>query len=420
MRSRRPSTDRSARRSSCWVGLAVVLGVVAASCTAPPAPTAPVERMDVSTPGVGGNGGCCWVDGYATQSINGRYVMFNSTSDNLVPGDTNGAPVPSMDGLDWFVRDRVGLTTTRVSVDPTGAEFTTADPRSPYAGGLSPNGRFAAFIAGSTPQNLYIWDRLTSSTSLMFSPTLFGYYVQGTLEVSNDGLVVAFPAAAAAGRRAIVYESGVGSSDVGSAENSPVRLSADGRYVAADHYVHDRTLATTSALVTGGSGTDVVIAMGSDARHVLFSTDRVGLLAADTNSADDLYVKDTLTGGYRLASAGGGVNGIAPTGGWALNTFPTGIGIMNLRFALGSISDDGDSVVFTTEVDGVVPADSNGGFDTFVRDMNTGSTTWATASYDPFPLRWSIHSGDVLSGDGSRVVLEGIRSGEAGLWSQPA
>ncbi len=68
-------------------------------------------------------------------SADGRFVVFNSTSTNLVPGDTNA-------NGDVFVRDLSTNTTTRVSVDSAGNQVISNSFRPPS---ISANGRFVAF-----------------------------------------------------------------------------------------------------------------------------------------------------------------------------------------------------------------------------------------------------------------------------------
>ena len=66
-------------------------------------------------------------------SGDGRFVVFTSTADNIVPGDTNGAE-------DVFVRDLIAGTTRRVSRG-NGAS------RSPA---ISPDGRYVSFTSTSS------------------------------------------------------------------------------------------------------------------------------------------------------------------------------------------------------------------------------------------------------------------------------
>jgi Tol biopolymer transport system component len=72
--------------------------------------------------------------GYKSISNSGRFVVFESSADNLVKHDTNGQD-------DVFVRDRRSKTTRRVSV--TSSEKQVGN-WSGYAH-VSPSGRFVAF-----------------------------------------------------------------------------------------------------------------------------------------------------------------------------------------------------------------------------------------------------------------------------------
>jgi len=78
-------------------------------------------------------------------SNNGRFVTFLSLADNLVPGDTN------LQG-DSFVRDMRRGTTRRVSVDSNGIQGNGSS----NVGAIDPSGRFVAF--GSLASNLVAGD----------------------------------------------------------------------------------------------------------------------------------------------------------------------------------------------------------------------------------------------------------------------
>jgi TolB protein len=69
----------------------------------------------------------------------GRYVVFTSTSIDLVGGEAQEAD----DDLDVFRRDMVTGLTVRVSVDSTGGE---ADDES-FQAAVTPNGRWVAFAS---------------------------------------------------------------------------------------------------------------------------------------------------------------------------------------------------------------------------------------------------------------------------------
>ena len=96
-------------------------------------------------------------------SADGRFVAFESTASNLVPGDTNNVG-------DIFVRDLLTNTTTRVSVDSAGNQGNKAS----YPPSISANGRFVAFysdasnlVPGDTNSNtdIFVRDLLTNTTT---------------------------------------------------------------------------------------------------------------------------------------------------------------------------------------------------------------------------------------------------------------
>jgi len=103
--------------------------------------TGQTTRASVSSSGAQGNS----VSQHAVISVEGRFVAFESAATTLVAGDTNG-------DSDVFVHDRQTGQTTRVSVDSTGAQGN--------AGGASPaitgDGELVAFASAST--NLVVGD----------------------------------------------------------------------------------------------------------------------------------------------------------------------------------------------------------------------------------------------------------------------
>lgn len=92
--------------------------------------TGTTTRVSVGTGGGQGDGD----SSDPAISADGRYVAFKSQATNLVPGDNNGV-------VDIFIRDRQTGTTTRVSVDSSGAQ--TNERSSNPA--ISADGRFVAF-----------------------------------------------------------------------------------------------------------------------------------------------------------------------------------------------------------------------------------------------------------------------------------
>ncbi|MFO0983482.1 MAG: calcium-binding protein [Planctomycetota bacterium] len=150
--------------------------------------TGETTRVSVDSNGAEGNGG----SDYPSISADGRFVSFDSSASNLVPGDTNG-------WLDVFVHDRQTGATTRVSVDSQGVQgnFVSDVPA------LSGDGRFVAFqswasnlVAGDTNQHgdVFVHDLLSGETSLA---SLGAQGEQGNNEsvspaISADGRFAAF------------------------------------------------------------------------------------------------------------------------------------------------------------------------------------------------------------------------------------
>jgi len=93
-------------------------------------PTGATTRVSVATDGTQGNGG----SRYPVLSSSGRYVAFESASNNLVPNDANGS-------RDVFLHDRVTGVTSRVSETAGGVEG-NADSVDAF---ISPDGRYVVF-----------------------------------------------------------------------------------------------------------------------------------------------------------------------------------------------------------------------------------------------------------------------------------
>lgn len=115
--------------------------------------TGATERVSVTSAGAQVSGA---IDN-ASISADGRYVAFDSSASNLVPGDTNAS-------RDIFVHDRVSGMTERVSVDSGGGE---GNNHSHYAL-ISADGRYVSFyseasnlVAGDTNacRDVFVHDR---------------------------------------------------------------------------------------------------------------------------------------------------------------------------------------------------------------------------------------------------------------------
>ncbi|WP_432892680.1 hypothetical protein ACQPYH_17940 [Kribbella sp. CA-245084] len=105
------------------------------------------------------------------------------------------------------------------------------------------------------------------------------------------------------------------------------------------------------------SGTEKGLGVSAHGRYVVFSSYADDLVAGDTNGQRDVFVRDVVTRRTTRVSVGaGGVQG-------------------NGESREGSISADGRYVVFNSCATNLVPGDTNGGGDIFLRDLRTGRTT---------------------------------------------
>lgn len=92
-------------------------------------------RVSVESNGTQGNGDSAW----PSISAEGQYVVFASTSSNLVSGDTNGVS-------DVFVHDQITGQTERISVASDGTQGNLTS----YSSSISDDGRYVAFWSWAT------------------------------------------------------------------------------------------------------------------------------------------------------------------------------------------------------------------------------------------------------------------------------
>jgi len=205
------------------------------------------SRVSVSSAGTEGD----WHSSRPAISSDGRYVAFQSDAENLVVNDTNLRS-------DIFIRDTVGIITSRVSVSSTGTQGNSASVNP----SISSDGRYVAFssLAGNlvandtvSAEDVFAHNTSTGITSLMSVSTAGtpGNNDSYNPSISSDGRYVVFYSWAknlVAGdtNNAVdvfvrdtvdnitsrVSVSATGTEGNGGSQN-PV-ISSDGRYVAFD------------------------------------------------------------------------------------------------------------------------------------------------------------------------------------------
>ena len=181
-----------------------------------------------------------------------------------------------------FVHDRQSGTTTRVSVDGSGAQANEQSWRPE----ISADGRLVAFasiasnlVAGDTngAADIFVHDRLTGATTRV-SVASGGAQASGESNepsLSTDGRSVAFTS----------YSSNLVPGDTNSWE---------------DVFVHDRATKTTRRVSVDSSGIQgnnfsIEPSISGNGRFIAFRSDASNLVPGDTNRGHDVFIRDLLS-----------------------------------------------------------------------------------------------------------------------------
>ncbi len=185
-------------------------------------------------------------------------------------------------------------------------------------------------------------------------------------------------------------------------------VSADGRFVAFvsyapnlvpegsgpfhEVYVRDRQLGQTVKVSVARNGAQTngdseSPSISEDGRYVAFYSRASNLVSGDTNGYSDVFVRDLQSGGTERVS----VN----SAGAQADFFSEDV----------SISADGRYVAFMSHATNLVPGDSNGVGDIFVRDRVSGITE--LVSIDTNGLQANSFSwGPAISADGRHIAFQ--------------
>jgi Tol biopolymer transport system component len=319
----------------------LLLSLLAVGAACPPVAAAwrpapgTTSLVSVATNGAAGNGGSF----APALSGNGRFVAFASGASDLVPGQPGGV----------FLRDMRKGITQPVSVAADGSRSVGSYPS------ISRNARFVAFESGAS--NLVAGD--TNGALDVFVRDLRRGVVR-RVSVAADGSEVhgfSFNGAISPDGRYAAFES-----------SAPDLVPGDANQTF-DVFVRNlRTgrLEVVSVGLDGGLGNDSSEspAVSARGRRVAFESFATNLAAGDTPRAGDIFVRDLRARRTRLVSVAAS-GGPANEGSWD-----------------PSISADGRYVAFNSDASNLVPGDTNGSVDVFVRDLRTGVTRRASVLPD--------------------------------------
>ena len=293
--------------------------------------TGALTRVSVSTTGAQGNSFSL----FPAISANGRFVAFQSLSSTLITGggDTNGK-------YDIYVRDRDtdangiydepgAVKTVRVSVSSSGAQssHTTERPS------ISADGRHVAFGSG-----------------------IHGFQQSTLVPSDTNGGGDVFVRDRDADGNGIFDEAGEGKN-----LTTLVSVSTEGTQAVAPR--------TTSLQFIFAHGVSSISASG---RYVVFDTDANNLVAGEAaNDNDtDVFLRDRDADGNGIFDeVGSGKNSTIRISVPAAGGQPAGGN--QFTASDGSISGDGRYVAFQSAYNNLVPSDTNGTDDIFVRDRDS-------------------------------------------------
>ena len=238
---------------------------------------------------------------------------------------------------------------------------------------ISDNGRFVSFESNATNlfsndtnghTDTFIYDSLNQTVELItLAPN--GSQANGSSSagsISGNGNYVAFASFA---------------DNLVAGDNNEQR----------DIFLYDRTAKTTQLVNVTSNGTQanglsLFSAINDDGKYVAFESTATNLVPGDTNSLTDIFLYDRVnqtTARINVAPNGTQANGVT---------------------TLGSISDDGNYISFTSEASSLVANDNNGKSDVFVYDRQNNTLELITSGAN------GDSTSGLISGNGSYVVFE--------------
>jgi Tol biopolymer transport system component len=360
-------------------------------------------------------------------SADGRYVAFYSTATNLVRG------VPA--GGDVYVRDLAGGTTIWASSSARAAVQAASGKANgmSYNHALSADGQFVAFEAstyGATAGVILRYSLSSGLTDLVYTNAFipWGAYENfHNLEVTPDGRFVAFVANTngttglttciqvwdAASGISILASGDLGNQVPTNSVCDWPALDDSGRFVAFASnagnlvtnsltgefhlYLRDTQAGGTRLLDADTNGVGSLLSsaaaprLSADARFVAFECGDSSLVPNDSNRDVDVFMRDLVDDHVELISARHpALPSLSPNG--------------SSSFGAAPVSSDGRFIAFVTSADNLVPNDTNGCPDVFVRDMLYGTNLLVSVATNGGSADFAS-ADPAISGDGRYVAF---------------
>lgn len=279
-------------------------------------------------------------------SHDGRYSVFSSNSTQLTFNDVNGMS-------DIFAYDRTTKQVQLISRSPYGPQSNGFS----YGPTISPDGRYVVFLTyatnitpgedvcagGGTCVNIIVHDRYTKQNTMVNKATDNRRLVPSALggaTLSHDGRYVVFNTSSDLSPSDNNFSSDVVVRDLQTGVTTPVSVNSSGNFV---------------------SGSNEAASISYDGQRIAF-TSRAPLVPGDTNNSYDVYFRDMQANTIkRVSNATGGQQG-------------------NNSSNHPAISGNGKFIAFDSVATNLVLSDTNGKTDTFLHDIQAGSTKRISAS----------------------------------------
>ncbi len=378
----------------------------------------------------------------------GHYVVFSSTATNSTTGVQSAGDV--------YVRDLFANTTTWASVGARAAALMSWGHTNIYCYGhrISPDGQFVAYEAcpisgvaypplGPYASGIILRYNLQTGLTDIINTNAAGpgapdFGEFNNVDMSSDGRFVAFvantngrPGAASC---VCVWEADTGTTVLASRDltgavqtntvcSSPT-LDASGQFLffisnstnltagpaSADFHLYRRDLlAGTNQIVDvdlNGVGSVAlspvaVVTISTNGRFAAFEAPDGGLVPNDINRATDLFVRDLAKQTTELLSPHDP----------ALHSQTA-----NGHSGLGAscVSTNGRYIAFVSDAPNLVPNDTNGCSDVFVRDLVAGSNILVSVAADGVSSATGLSLDPAISPDGRYVAFTSIATNLAG------
>lgn len=306
-------------------------------------------------------------------------------------------------------------TTRRVSYGLDQSPVFSPLPLESYA--LSPDGRYVAYVASIFFEEV----KQASIVSEGYDSVLLRDTVTGITTLVSVPLGVAPVSSATSKPTSPFSRQPLGSSPKGYSGGF-LSVSANGRYVvfssdspilvagdtnsSTDLFVRDTVTNTTTRISVDSNESQALytfsgvidsrqLSITPDGRYIAFGSTAFNLVPNDIYATSDIFVRDTIAGTTEVISTDS--NGNLPK--------VTGYGYgesLNPQ-----ITPDGRYVVFGSYAPNLVPGDTNRAFDIFVKDRQTGKTTRvSTDSNGNQGISGKSYSSPSISADGRYVAFE--------------